>query len=77
MLYTRSSFITYLTKVHDCEIVVLDDSKGKALQVKNGPAKAYIMVNSRNRIDYKEIFIVCKKLYLPIPLNADLEKIED
>lgn len=76
MLYTRSSFITYLTEKKDCEIVVLDDSKGKALKVINGPQSAYIWVSSKNRIDYREIYTICKKLWLDLPGDSDLEKIE-
>lgn len=76
MLYTRSSFIRYLTTKHDCEIINLNDRRANIITIKNGPATAYILATGRDVIDYEEIFIVCKKLWLPLPGDRDLEKVE-
>ena len=74
MLYTRSSFITWLTKVKDCEIKPLGDRN--TLMVSNGIAKGYIYTNSRDRITWEEIQVLCLKIYLELPSSKDLTKIE-
>ncbi len=77
MLYTRSSFINYLKKVHDCTITPISTGNSSILQIQHGPAKAYIMVKGKDRIDYEEIYIVCRKLWLSdMPGDKDLVKIE-
>ncbi len=74
MLYTRSSFITWLTKVKDCEVKPLKDRN--TLMVINGIAKGYIYTNSRDRITWEEIQVLCLKIYLELPASKDLNKIE-
>ena len=77
MLYTRSSFIKYLTKVHNCEIINLNDRRGRVVTIRNGPAKTFIWATGRDVIDYEEIYLVCKKLWLTdLPGDKDLEKVE-
>ncbi|HUZ59358.1 MAG TPA: hypothetical protein VMU83_11300 [Hanamia sp.] len=77
MLYTRSSFIKWLTDVKDCEIINLDDRKGRVITVKNGPCTAYIFDDKRDQIDYEEIYIVCcKKLWMEMPGDKDLIRLE-
>lgn len=77
MLYTRTSFIKYLREVHYCTFTPLNQGKNRVLLVTNGPAKAYILVTGKDRIDYEEIHIICTKLWLPdLPGDKDLEKIE-
>ena len=75
MLYKRSSFITWLSKVKDCEITPLE---GRVMKINNGPAVyAYMMVDRRDRIDYEEILKICNELYLTsIPGDKDLIRIE-
>lgn len=74
MLYTRSSFLTWLKDNNDCDIKPIPDSR--VLIICNGPCSAKILVDSKNRIDYEEIWLVCNKLYLGLPGNNDLERIE-
>ncbi len=76
MVYTRSSFIKWLTKVKDCEIVNLNDIRSRVISIKNGPCTAYIIIAKKDVIDYEEIYIICKKLWLDLPGNKDLEIIE-
>lgn len=76
MLYTRSSFLRYLTDKRDCEIVNVNDGRNRVLSLKNGPCGAFIFTNRKDIIDYEEIFIVCKKLYIDLPGNSDLEIVE-
>ena len=71
MLYTRASFITFLTKKHDCKTFPDEDG----LVIKNGSARTYM--NMTRFIDYGEIWIHCKKLYiLSPPGDSELEKVE-
>lgn len=75
MLYKRSSFINYLKEKHDCEISPVRDSR--VLRIKNGPVSAYMFLDNKDRIDYEEIWIICRKLYLvDLPGDKDLERIE-
>lgn len=46
------------------------------LMVQNGIAKGFIFTTSRDRIDWEEIVILCMKIYLEIPAQKDLVKIE-
>lgn len=73
MLYSRSSFLRYLTKVHDCEVTPLE---GRVLRLKNGPAFDYMITNRHDRIDYEEISMLCAKLYIPLPGDKDLVLLE-
>lgn len=59
MRYTRSSFLKYLTKKKDCEIINLGNNSFRVITIKNGSATAYIHTTSKDVIDYDEIFIVC------------------
>lgn len=75
MLYSRSSFIKWLTEVKDCEVIPKPDSS--VITIKNGMVKAYMYANSKNVIDYEEIYALCNKLYIVgLPGNSDLELIE-
>lgn len=76
MLYTRSSFIRWLTKVKDCEIINVNDIRNRVISIKNGHVIAYIMTGKKDLMDYEEIYIVCKKLFLDLPGDTDLEKVE-
>jgi hypothetical protein len=76
LLYTRSSFINYLTKKRDCEIINLNDIRDRVISIRNGPARAYIMYNRRDSISYEEIALVCAKLYIELPGEKDLVRIE-
>ena len=77
MLYTRTSFINYLTIKRDCEIINIRDGRDNVITIRNGPAKAFIWANGRDRIDYEMIVIICNKLWLDgLPSESDLEKIE-
>ena len=74
MVYTRSSFIKWLTEVKDCDVKPLDRN---TLQVTNGIAKAFIWVNNRDVIDYEEIYILCNKIHIVgLPGDNDLIKVE-
>lgn len=74
MLYTRSSFIKWLTKVKECQVQPMRGSR--TLMVSNGIAKAYIFANKNDYIDYEEIALLCRKIYLELPGDKDLKKIE-
>lgn len=77
MLYKRSSFIKWLQEVHDCEIQPIGERDTfAAFRVKNGPAQAYIGTDSKDRIDYEEIQLICRRLWLPLPQNSDLKRID-
>lgn len=77
MLYTRSSFIKYLVDVHDCEVINLNDRRGNVITIKHGPATAFMWANKKDIIDYEEIYIICKKLWLTnLPGDKDLQQAE-
>jgi hypothetical protein len=78
MLYTRSSFITWLKEVHDCEFLPAGERDNiGVLHIKYGPARAYIMTNSKDRIDYETIQRICQKLMLTRwPDNSELERLD-
>lgn len=73
MIYTRNSFISYLKTKFDCEITPIGD--GGKLCIKHGQtARAYM--NFNKHIDYEEIDLICRKLYVGFPGNSDLEIVE-
>jgi hypothetical protein len=75
MLYTRSSFIKWLTEVKGCEVHPLRDSN--TLQIINGVAKGFIWANTKDVIDYEEIYLLCNRIYIDgLPGDNDLIKIE-
>jgi hypothetical protein len=74
MLYTRSSFIRWLTKVKGCDVQPV--RRSNAFIITNGIASAYMWVNPQDRIDYEEIQILCQKIYLELPGDKDLKKAE-
>lgn len=75
MLYTRSSFIKWLTEVKECEVYPLKNTN--VLVVVNGIAKANMWVNPKDLIDYEEIFIFCNKIHIDgLPGDKDLKKVE-
>jgi hypothetical protein len=76
MVYARSSFIKWLTDAKDCEIINLKDSRARVITIKNGPCSAYILIRQKDEIDYEEIWLVCKKLWLELPGDKDLKRIE-
>ena len=76
MLYTRSSFIKWLTDVKDCEIININDRRGNVITIKNGSATAFIWVNKKDVIDYEEIYVVTRKLWLELPGDKDLVRVE-
>ena len=78
MLYKRSSFIKWLKEVKDCEITPMDTgTRNGVLLVKNAMIKFYMGTNSKDRIDYEEIFIICNRLYIDgLPGDSDLERLE-
>ena len=73
MLYTRNSFISYLINKCDCETFPLRDGRG--LLIKNGLSAKSHMIFTAN-IDYEEIELHCKKLYVGLPGNSDLKIVE-
>lgn len=76
MLYKRSSFITWLTKVCDCEVYPLKNNP-KVLFVKYGNESTKMNVNSKDEIDYEEIYYHYQRLLLPqLPGDKDLKKAE-
>lgn len=79
MLYTRSSFIEWLEQVEECEIIPIknDHSTRGTLLIKNGSAKFYMHTDAKDMIDYEEIYIAYKYLYLSqLPGEKDLKRIE-
>ena len=74
MLYTRSSFITWLTTVKNCEVQPLRDKK--TLQVDSGIARGYMYLTPRDRISWEEIQILCLRICIEMPSQKDLKKIE-
>jgi hypothetical protein len=75
MLYKRSSFLTYLKVKHDCTIAPIRDTR--VIVIKNGPVSVRMWVDSKDRIDYEEIWLICQKLYLTdLPGEKDLIRIE-
>jgi len=76
MLYTRSSFLKYLTDKRDCQIKPLNQGRNTVILIQHGPVSAYIHLNNKDLIDYEEIYIVCKKLFLDLPGDSDLVRIE-
>ena len=74
MLYTRTSFITWLRDVKECDIITFDKNY---VLIKNGVMKHYMGVDSKDRIDYEEIWIICTNLYIVgLPGDKDLVRIE-
>lgn len=74
MLYTRTSFITWLRDVKECDIITFDKNY---VLIKNGVMKHYMGVDSKDRIDYEEIWIICTNLYIVgLPGDTDLVRIE-
>jgi hypothetical protein len=72
MVYTRSSFLKYLTS-KGCDIIPLGDSN--VIRIENGTQHAYITTNRHDRITYEEIHIVYNKLLLvDLPGAKDLEE---
>lgn len=84
LLYKRSSFLSWLQDVKGCEIQPLasDDNDRRrdsfgGLLVTNGPIKCFVGTNSKDRISYEEIHLVCNKLYIDgLPGDSDLERLE-
>jgi hypothetical protein len=72
MLYKRSSFLRLLKKKHECDIKPLEN--GTVIRIENGPVHAYIHLNNKDRIDYDEIWVVCRKLYIELPGASELEE---
>lgn len=47
------------------------------LVITNGPIRAYFGTNSKDRIAYEEIHLVCGKLFIDgLPGDSDLERLE-
>lgn len=78
MLYKRSSFIKWLKDVEGCEIIPLANNNRKGtILIKNGSARFNMQSNFEDVIDYEEIYIAYKKLYLSrLPGDADLIRVE-
>ena len=77
MLYKRSSFIKWLHEVKNCEITPFGSGKGAGYLVRNGSCKCYIGGDTRDLIDYEEIFLHYNSLYLDgLPGNSELEIVE-
>jgi len=78
MLYKRSSFLKWLKEVKDCQIKPLGNNvRGGAVKAFNGPASTYIGTDEKDRIDYEEIYIICRNLYIDgLPGDSDLVRIE-
>lgn len=73
MLYTRTSFIKYLTEKYDCETFPMREGRG--LIIKHGLTAKTQMFVTQN-IDYEEIELHCRKLYVGFPGNSDLVIVE-
>jgi len=76
MLYKRSSFITWLQKSCHCSVFPLPNNP-KVLVIQYLQAKTFMGVDSRDEIDYEEIYIHYNRLLLPeLPGDKDLEIIK-
>ena len=76
MLYKRSSFITWVTKVYDCEVYP-HPTNPRVLFIKHLNATTNMFVNSKDAIPYEEIHLHCNRLGLPeIPGEKDLIRYE-
>ena len=73
MLYKRSSFIKWLSEVKDCDVTPLKYAQG--VKIMNGSASVRLWTDSKDRIDYEEIYTVIQKLWIDgLPGDSDLEK---
>ncbi len=72
LLYTRSSFIKYLTNNCNCELTPMREGRG--LRIANGSAKHQMFMTEY--IDYDEIVLVCLKLYIELPPNNLIKRVE-
>ena len=76
MIYTRSSFITWLTKTCHCEIEPLRNNP-KVLIIKYFNESSKMFVNQKDVIDYEEIYLHYQRLFLPyLPGDKDLVIVE-
>ena len=73
MIYKRSSFLRYLTDTRKCEIIPLREGREQGMNIRNGIVTIYVLSDKKDRIDYEEIYIICKKLNVTIPSGNDLE----
>jgi len=75
MLYKRSSFLSWLSDVKDCDVNPIRDTN--VVIIKNGPASARMWIDTKDRIDYEEIWLICNKLYIDgLPGEKELTRIE-
>lgn len=75
MLYKRSSFIHWLQKERDCEVIPIRNTKNTL--IKNGVMKHYMWFDKHDRIDYEEVWTVCNNLMIVgLPGEKDLIRIE-
>jgi hypothetical protein len=76
MRYTRSSYITWLTKSCHCEVYPLKNNP-KVLVIKYLNETSKMFVNHNDVIDYEEIFLHYQRLLLPyLPGDKDLTKLD-
>jgi hypothetical protein len=74
MLYKRSSFLKWLKEKCDCELIPVTET---VMTIKHGPASASMYMTKGDKIDYEEIYVFYKKLYLPmLPGDSDLIRID-
>ena len=75
MLYKRSSFIKWLIEKCHCEVFPLPNNH-KVLMVKYLNESTKMFVNSRDEINYEEIYMHYQRLLLPeLPGEKDLTPI--
>jgi hypothetical protein len=75
MTYKRSSFFKWLIEVCQCDVFPLPNNP-KVIVIKYLNEKVFVGVDSRDIIDYEEIYSVYKRLLLPeLPGDTDLVKI--
>jgi len=74
MIYKRSSFLTLLKEKYDCEIKVIGNG---VIKIIHGSAHSFMHTDSKDRIDYEEVYRHYQKLWLPsLPTSSELELIE-
>lgn len=74
MIYKRSSFLRLIQKKYDCTVEVLGNG---ALRIRHGSAISHMITNKKDEIDYEEIYMHYRNLYLPDLISSkDLDLIE-
>jgi len=48
----------------------------RCVVITNGPANIKIWLDKKDRIDYEEIWFICKEIYIDLPGDSDLIRIE-